>query len=77
MSFTIGEIVGPHKTPPTPETSATREVECPSGKVAFRSKALARAAERKIAPDGPSRRGVYRCDWCDFYHIGHERGALL
>lgn len=79
MSFTLGEIVGQNRprAAPTDAAKVAPDVECPSGKVAFVSKRAACDALRKTPPDGPSRRGVFRCGFCERYHIGHERGAPL
>lgn len=76
MSFTIGEIVGPSRSPEA-VAPAVKEVACPTGKVAFASKRLARQALRLIPDDGPSTRSAYRCAFCFRHHVGHRRGALL
>lgn len=49
---------------------------CPTGKVSFRTKAEARRAlqsqhghHTKMKP--------FRCGFCERYHLGHRRGAIL
>ncbi len=53
----------------------SRESQC-AGKRTFRRKAQAKHAARQTMSGGthsekPGRVVVYRCPWCDLWHVGH------
>jgi hypothetical protein len=70
MSFTLREILGARN----PELTEDR-YQCPTGKQGFPSKEAA-----KIARNGMTNRQhhsvcVFRCPYCERYHLGHRRGS--
>lgn len=50
--------------------NACREVQC-DGKVPFRTKPAAKHA-RADAERHAGRMDIYRCPWCNFWHLGHK-----
>jgi hypothetical protein len=54
---------------------------CPTGKRSFATKRAAQQAWPKIrADDAADRRTAmhpYRCGYCERFHLGHRRGAIL
>jgi hypothetical protein len=49
---------------------------CPTGKVVFVTKADAQAALGRMAAHRTNMR-AFRCAWCEKFHVGHRRGAIL
>lgn len=51
----------------------TRKASC-TGKVRYASRKAAKTALRRLRGQGGARDDhvhAYRCDWCDFWHLGH------
>lgn len=78
MGFTLREILGRDTGPqtPTPAPKAAREVLCPTGKQVFDTKATARIALRRSNPRQRTTMYVFRCGYCERYHLGHRRGQI-
>jgi len=68
MGFRMLDIVGQR-----PEVATYR---CPSGKTVFPSKQAARQAVRGMHGHR-TRMEPFRCGFCDKYHLGHRRGAVI
>jgi hypothetical protein len=49
---------------------------CPSGKTPYDTKRAAAAHVRRM-PGHRTLMHPYRCDFCDCWHLGHRRGAVL
>ena len=71
MSFTLRQILSAQ--PDAPRVT----IECPTGKHAFASKRDAADRARQINHTQHTNMAPFRCGYCDRYHLGHKRGAIL
>lgn len=70
MGFTLKDLVT--KLPAIMESRFV----CPTNKQPFETKARARAALRKSNPRQRTTMYVFRCGYCERYHLGHRRGQI-
>lgn len=69
MSFRLGELLGSEEI--------HVRLECATGKTPFDSRQDANRALKRLPRSGPTRMTVFRCGYCEKYHLGHRRGAVL
>ena len=66
-----GLKVKPPKAESPPEERP--QIRCPSDKVPFATRATARAELARVNTMHGEAMNVYRCHFCEHYHLGHRR----
>ena len=51
--------------------------QCPTNKQPFDTKAQARAALQRVNRQQGHAMSVFRCGYCEKYHLGHRRGEIF
>jgi len=75
VTFTLRQILGQPVAAAVTEAVAGPPAVCPTGKVAYLSKAEAdRALARLHRQQTRMRR--FRCPFCEAWHLGHRRGTI-
>ena len=74
MSFKLGDFVGNELN-----KLALPRLRCATGKTCFDSKAIALASTRGMDTKKGRRTSMkpFRCAFCEKWHVGHRRGAVL
>ena len=77
MSFSLAQIIGKEKALQVREHASEPDFVCPTGKKPFATKDDAYYVARHTNKRERNRMRVFRCGFCEHYHLGHNRGAIL
>jgi hypothetical protein len=76
LRVSLGELAGLVKPAKARETTPLHDpdIVCPLGKQAYTTRERANAAKRTFNREAALQvTTVFRCDYCDHYHLGHRR----
>lgn len=75
MKITLGEVAGLVSPEKAAEMRSGADIVCPTGKRVFLTKEAAMASRRRVntVKTNNDTKGAFRCDWCQFFHLGRRR----
>jgi hypothetical protein len=77
MGFTLREILyGAALSQTSARVEPEPTVECPTGKVGYRTREAADAVLRHVNPTQRTSMHRFRCGACQHFHLGHRRGVI-